>query len=160
MANRVYSLGIYEQAILLYNKNRNEIDHNAHLLLKYALISMEQNKFEQAIELLNQAEKVGCGTDMLYKKAICYEKLGRYEMAEATFQKSIFRNPIRLYPYYMLLRLYASPEYLHKQKVKDMANIVLHKKVKKESEMVEMMRKSAREIVDKMEQIEMNKIAD
>ena len=150
-ANRMYSSGIYEQALLLYNKNRNEITHNPYLLLRHALINMKQNRFEQAIELLNQAEKVGCGTDILYNKAICYENLGKYEMAEATYQKSIFRNPIRLYPYYMLLRLYANPAYLHKQKAKEMANIVLHKKVKIESETVEMMRKSAREIIDKIE---------
>ena len=140
-------INMHEQAIKLMNKNYTKIKHNPHILLNYALMYMKQGNYTKAITILNRAEKVGCSTNILYNKALCYEMMKNYELAEHTYKQSINRNPIMLYPYYRLVKLYSNAAFFDKEKLETTARIALEKKLKIESKTTNIMKNEIREIL-------------
>ena len=49
-------------------------------------------------------------------------------MAEKCFEEAVDLLPGRIYPYFLLAKLYAEPSFFHEDKMKKMAKIVLSKK--------------------------------
>ena len=72
---------------------------------------------------------------------------GDYIQAERWLWKSVHRLPGRIYPYYLLAKLYALPEYRHPDKLERMKRVVLTKKPKVMSTAIRQMR----EEVEKLE---------
>ena len=76
-----------------------------------------------------------------------YQAIGKYEKAEEYFIRSTHRLPGRIYPYYLLAKLYASPGYLQPDKFHEMADLVLTKEPKVQSTAVREMRDEIRKLV-------------
>ena len=73
-----------------------------------------------------------------------YQALEQYQQAEACFFKAANIVPNRLYPYYLLTKLYH--EMGDDEKVNEMANIVLTKEPKVNSTAIREMRQEVREL--------------
>ena len=65
-----------------------------------------------------------------------YQAIGEYEKAEKFLLRSTHRLPGRIYPYYLLAKLYAAPDYRHEEKLKRAIEVVLTaiKEMRKEME--------------------------
>lgn len=72
-----------------------------------------------------------------------------YEQAEAYYLRSITRVPGRIYPYYLLVKLYSDPEYYRPDKLKQAADVVLNKEPKVMSTAVRQMREEVSGILRK-----------
>jgi len=72
------------------------------------------------------------------------QSLGKYAEAEQMFLKSANRLPNRVYPYFLLYKLYSEPAFYNDAKRQAAADSVLHKKPKTESEAIEEMREIVR----------------
>jgi hypothetical protein len=59
--------------------------------------------------------------------------------------------PGRIYPYYLLAKLYAEPEFLNREKFEEMKRIVLMKAPKIHSTAIEEMRREVEEIAKELE---------
>ena len=78
------------------------------------------------------------------------QALGQYMEAEEWFIRSTHRLPNRIYPYYLLAKLYAEhPEVFPKEKLEWAAKVVLEKEAKVESTAIRQMREEVKDIVDK-----------
>ena len=80
-----------------------------------------------------------------------YQALRCYHWAEELllgFGSSFAR---RIYPYYLLAKLYAEPEFLNREKFEEMKRIVLMKAPKIHSTAIEEMRREVEEIAKKLE---------
>lgn len=75
-----------------------------------------------------------------------YVELKQYTEAEEYFIRSSHRLPNRIYPYYLLAKLYAEPQFRQPEKFKKMADKVLHKKPKVYSKAIEEMREEIKNI--------------
>lgn len=73
-----------------------------------------------------------------------YQAIGKYEKAEEYFIRSTHRLPGRIYPYYLLAKLYAEPEYRHPEKLKQAVQIVLTKEPKVQSTAIREMREEVK----------------
>ena len=73
-----------------------------------------------------------------------YQAIGKYEKAEEYFIRSTHRLPGRIYPYYLLAKLYAEPEYQHPEKLKQAVQIVLTKEPKVQSTAIREMREEVK----------------
>ncbi len=62
-----------------------------------------------------------------------YQATGEYEEAEESLIRSTHRLPGRIYPYYLLVKLYAESEYRQPEKLKYAAEVVLTKEPKVQS---------------------------
>ena len=73
------------------------------------------------------------------------QALGEYEEAEAWFIRSTHRLPNRIYPYYLLAKLYAEhPEVFPREKLEWAARMVMEKEAKVESTAIRQMREEVK----------------
>lgn len=77
-----------------------------------------------------------------------YQDIGCFFEAEKCFMSSVHLLPGRIYPYYLLAKLYAGPEHLDTSKVANMASIVLTKTPKIQSKFIDEMRVEMRALLD------------
>ena len=75
-----------------------------------------------------------------------YQSMGEYEKAEEWLIRSTHRLPGRIYPYYLLAKLYAEPQYYQPEKLKWAIEIVLTKNPKVESNAIQEMREEVKKI--------------
>lgn len=78
-----------------------------------------------------------------------YQATGEYEKAEEYFIRSTHRLPGRIYPYYLLAKLYVEPEYRHLEKLKQAVQIVLTKEPKVQSTAIKEMREEVKKLIKK-----------
>ncbi len=76
-----------------------------------------------------------------------YQAIGEYEKAEEYLIRSTHRLPGRIYPYYLLAKLYAEPKYRQPEKLKYAAEIVLTKEPKVQSTAVREMREEVKKLL-------------
>ena len=76
------------------------------------------------------------------------QAMGNYKEAERWLWKSVHLLPERIYPYYLLTKLYADPGYNKLDKAREMAQIVLTKEPKVHSQAIQEMRNEVRNFVD------------
>ena len=78
-----------------------------------------------------------------------YQALGQCKEAEEWFIRSTHRLPNRIYPYYLLAKLYAEhPEMFPKEKLEWAVRMVLEKEAKVESTAIREMRKEVKNLLD------------
>lgn len=115
-------------------------------LFCYGYNLYEEKRYEKAIEILKEAELQSCEPMTLNIIGKCYQELGQYAEAEHWYMRSTHLSPHRIYPYYLLARLYALPEFYRPEQFEKMRNIVLFKPPKVESEAIDEMRKNLEDI--------------
>lgn len=76
-----------------------------------------------------------------------YQAAGDYEKAEEYLIRSTHRLPGRIYPYYLLAKLYAESEYRQPEKLKRMVEVVLTKEPKVQSTAVKEMREEVKKLL-------------
>jgi len=80
-----------------------------------------------------------------------YQELKCYTWAEELFLASVNRLPGRIYPYYLLAKLYAEPEVRNREKFEKVMRIVLTKEPKVHSTAIEEMHREVKEIAENWE---------
>lgn len=88
------------------------------------------NNYDEAIKILKEAERYNCNPMILNIIGKNYQKQANYTKAEEYFIRAIHRLPERIYPYYLLAKLYVEPDYYYPVKHDKMKKIVLTKKPK------------------------------
>ena len=83
-----------------------------------------------------------------------YQGMHCYKRAELCLLSSVHRLPSRIYPYYLLGKLYAEPDFRNEEKFEEMKRIVLTKEPKVYSVAIEEMRKEVEEISKVLESFE------
>lgn len=79
-----------------------------------------------------------------------YQQEENYKEAEQWLWRAVHRLPSRIYPYYLLAKLYAEPTFSQPQKLKEMIHIVLTKNPKVESTATKDMRKEIEKIKNEL----------
>lgn len=145
-AYALYSNGAYQNAFSAYHLVYEKIYHNPKLLLRYARMLTKQGQYQDAIKVLERARKVCNDVAVLNATASCYQHIGDYKQAEVFFRKSVNQLPIRIYPYYMLAKLYADSAYYNRKQMEEMITIVMNKEPKVHSKAVVEMKEEIRKL--------------
>ncbi len=77
-----------------------------------------------------------------------FQALGKYRDAEECFIHAVHLLPGRLYPYYLLAKLYAEPAFYDPDKMNKMAQIVLTKEPKVQSTAIREMREEMAKLLE------------
>ena len=102
----------------------------------------------QAEEELNRALTVSGDPMILNLLGRNAQDKGEFEKAEEFLIRSTHRLPERIYPYYLLVKLYAVPEYYSREKLVRAAEKVLYSEPKVNSTAVREMRQEVRSILN------------
>lgn len=114
--------------------------HNYGFLYGYAKALFDQKRYDEAIAVLERASLISCYPDIYNLKGQCYQAIENHAEAEKSYKRSSLLLPIRIYPYYLLAKLYAEPSYFNIVELKRMADVVLLKEPKVHSKAIDEMR--------------------
>lgn len=149
----LYHSGAYAAAAASYQELTGMF-RNADFRFEYGRSLYKIGKYKEAKEVLDYTLKHYSGDPMILNLlGQVAQAMGDYVEAEEYFLRSTCRLPGRIYPYYLLVRLYADPEYYHPKRLREIAEIVLTKEPKVHSTAIEQMKKEVEKILEKFKTV-------
>ena len=123
---------------------------NVRVLFERAHSLHKAEEWEASTEMMKELMKVSSDAMILNIIGKNCQALGQYEQAEEWFIRSTHRLPNRLYPYYLLVKLYAEvPQIFPREKLEWAAKVVLEKEAKVESTAIRQMREEVNKLLEK-----------
>ena len=105
-------------------------------------------QWQASTELLEEAMKKSSDAMILNIIGKNFQAMGQPKVAEHWYVRSTHRLPNRIYPYYLLAKLYAEhPDVFPKEKMEWAARMVLEKEAKVESTAIRQMRKEVKNLL-------------
>ncbi|MEF8806337.1 MAG: O-antigen ligase family protein [Bacteroides sp.] len=143
----LYNIGAYQSAKEDYGKLYPELANRGAFLFEYGYSLHKLKEYDNSTRILEEAMAHSNDPMILNIIGKNYQALGDYEKAEEYLIRSTHRLPGRIYPYYLLAKLYAEPKYLQPEKLKYAAEIVLTKEPKVQSTAVREMREEVKKLL-------------
>ena len=144
-----YRTGSYAEAKEEYTRLYPELKTRVTFLFEYGHCLHKLKEYEASNMILKEAAARSCAP-MIYNIIAKNEQYqGAYASAENWLKRSINLLPGRIYPYYLLAKLYAEPSFYQPQKMEQMATIVLTKEPKVQSTAVKEMREEMKKLLSK-----------
>lgn len=146
-----YQSGAYRQAIESAAEICEDMKWNAHFMFEYGHALHKAHQPQESNKVLKEALKVSGDPMILNIIGKNEQEMKNYESAEHWYMRAVHRLPGRIYPYYLLARLYADSAFYHPDKLHHMAKIVLEKEPKVQSTAIKQMRREVKELLKKAE---------
>jgi tetratricopeptide (TPR) repeat protein len=133
-----YHAGLYKDTAKSYEKLYPYLNDQIRFLFEYAQCLSKSDQPEKSNTVLRRAVQISCDPMLYNIMGKNYKAMKQYEEAEAVLIKSVQLVPGRLYPWYLLTKLYL--EMGLEEKAAETAKIVLTKEPKVQSPAVREMR--------------------
>ena len=145
----IYNNKAYESVAEDYHELHDKLKHKPEFLFEEAQCLSKTGQHAEAIRVLERAKRLSGDPMIRYMIAKNRQMLGDYREAEEELLQAIGILPERLYPYYLLAKLYAEPEFYQVDKLRAAAGAVLSKEPKVESTAIREMREEVKKIIEK-----------
>lgn len=142
----LYHSGAYSNAKKEYAVLYPTLKSRGAFLFEYGHCLHKLNEYEDSNKILEEGVERTCDPMLLNVIGKNYQQLGQYAVAEKWLLRSTHRLPGRIYPYYLLAKLYADPNFDQPQQMKRMIDVVLKKEPKVQSAAVKEMREEMRKL--------------
>ena len=127
----------------------NRPQKNARQMFEQAHAQHKAGKWWASTELLIETMKVSSDAMVLNIIGKNFQEMGQPKVAEHWYIRSTHRLPNRIYPYYLLAKLYAEhPDVFPKEKLEWAAKVVLEKEAKVESTAIRQMREEVMNLLE------------
>lgn len=156
-ARMLYHLGSYTAANEAYGTLYPRLRKRGEFLFEYGHSLHKSGCFNTSNLFLNQAALYSTDPMILNVMGKNYQEMQHYEQAETCYLAAVHRLPGRIYPYYLLAKLYAEPEYRNREKFEEMQRIVLTKEPKVYSTAIREMRDEVEKIGNNWDYIKSDK---
>lgn len=148
----LYNNKAYEAACDGYEELVPLLGHKPELLFETAQCLSKAEHFADANVLLERAMKLSGDPMIHYMAAKNEQAQGNFPEAEQLLLRAINMLPERIYPYYLLTKLYAEPTFFQEDKFNAAANAVLTKEPKVESTAIREMRTEVKSMLNNIRQ--------
>lgn len=146
-----YWMGRYEEAVEKAERHYADWRWNARFVFEYGHALHRLRRWDASNRVLEQALRVSGDPMVLNIIGKNCQEAGRPEEAERWLLRAACRLPGRIYPYYLLARLYASrPDVFPRERLEWAVGRVVEEEPKVESSAVREMRSRARKLLGKM----------
>ena len=142
-----YNIKAFDIAIGLYKELYPYLYDQSNYLFEYGQCLSKVSKYEESNKILQKSDGISCDPMYYNIKGKNYQGLKQYDQAERCYLYAINLVPHRLYPYYLLSKLYL--EMGDVEKARNSAKLVVDKKVKIDSSAVREMKKEMNDILKK-----------
>ena len=147
----LYHSGAFNAAAEEYGKLYDKMSWNKDFCFEYGRALYKARSYGKAEEVLLKAMEVSGDPMILNMLGRNAQESGEYGKAEKYLLRSTRRLPERVYPHYLLVKLYAEPEYFDRIKLIREAECVLNAEPKVNSTAIREMRQEVKKILeDKM----------
>lgn len=144
----LYHNQAYKKAAREYAKLYEILKHQPEFLFEGAQCFRKTNQPEHAAKWLERAVKLSSDPMFYYVMALNEQALGRYPQAERHLWYAIAILPDRIYPYYLLAKLYAEPAFFQPDKMQEAVKVVMFRKPKVESTAIRQMREELKKHIE------------
>jgi O-antigen polymerase len=148
-ANTLYGINAFAEANTSFVEALPVLKHNGLLLQQYAKSLSMDNRYEEAVTMLNEAGNYYKDEYSFIALGDAYKALGETQKAEEQYQLAASMVPHKFYPLYLLAKLYNQTGQ-HK-KALALAHQILVKEIKIPSQAIKEMREEMKEIIDGIE---------
>ena len=148
-ARVLYNAGAYQSVEKEYERLYPLLRNRAAFLFEYGHGLHKLQKFGRSNRILEEALWCSCDPMILNVIGKNYQQMGDCSSAENSFVRSTYRLPGRIYPYYLLAKLYAEPGFRQPDKFEKMKRIVLMKEPKVHSTAIRQMREELNKMIVK-----------
>ena len=150
-ARMLYQLGSHAAAQKAYEEIRPALDDRGAFLFEYGHSLHKSGNYEESDWILRAATYRSNAPMIRNVMGKNCQAMGYYWQAEAYYLSSVHLLPCRIYPYYMMAKLYAEPEYRNRERFEEMKRIVLTKEPKVYSTAIKEMRDEVEKIENEWE---------
>jgi tetratricopeptide (TPR) repeat protein len=144
-----YHAGAYREAVRAYETLYPQLNDRIQYLFEYGRSLSEAGEPSRSNDVLRRATQISCDPMLYNVMGKNHQAMKEYPQAEACLTKSAQIVPNRLYPWYLLARLYE--ETGEREKARQTARIVLTKEPKVQSAAVREMREKMKGILRRNE---------
>lgn len=148
-----YNSRVYSSAIETYNLLYPKLKHKPEFLFEAAQCKGKTGDYTGANKLLEHAMQLSADPMLYYIMAKNEQSMGHYQKAEYLLLFAIDILPERIYPYYLLCKLYAEPGFGQNGKLHAAVHAVLTKEPKVNSLAIQEMREESKRILKEREDI-------
>ena len=135
--------------LYLYDYREEHPMRKAHTMFNRAHSLHKAGEWEASTEILKETMRISSDAMILNIIGKNCQALGEYKEAEEWFIRSTHRLPNRIYPYYLLAKLYAEhPKFFPREKLEWAVRMVLEKEAKVESTAIKQMREEVKILLD------------
>jgi tetratricopeptide (TPR) repeat protein len=138
----LYRMRHYQEAVTDYEKGYPYLRDEIKFLFQYAQCYSKTEQYAESNRLFEQAARLSCDPMLHNIMGKNWQALKEYSLAEQSFTRAANLAPSRLYPYYLLAKLYHETGDM--EKFRKYAAIVQTKEPKVHSKAVEEMREELR----------------
>lgn len=139
-----YNANLYKDVVVEYEKLYPYLNHEIQFLFEYAQALSKSGEYEAGNRILQKAVRISCDPMLHNIMGKNYQALKNYAMAEQSFRTAANIVPNRLYPCYLLGKLYH--EMNMPEKVCEMTTYVHTKEAKVHSTAVDEMREEMQQL--------------
>ena len=144
----LYRAGAYGQAVACFAAHHADRRHDARFLFEYGHALHRMDRPEESDRVLREAMEVSGDPMILNVMAKNCRRMGRYDEAERWLLRSVHRLPGRIYPYYLLARLYGETGAFPRRKLEWAVRRVTETEPKVHSTAVREMREQVRRMME------------
>lgn len=144
----LYNNKAYAAAVDGYEELLPLLAHKPELLFEAAQCMSKTNRFADANVLLERAMRLSGDPMIHYMAAKNEQSMGNYQKAEKLLLHAIEMLPERIYPYYLLAKLYSESAFYQEDKLIKAADNVLSKEPKVESTAIREMRTEVKKMLN------------
>ena len=124
------------------------LKHKPEFLFEEAQCLHKTAQYHEAIQVLELGKQLSSDPMIRYMLAKNWQAIKDYSKAESELLEAIAILPGRVYPYYLLAKLYAEPDFYQPEKLQKAAKAVLTQKAKVESSAIREMRKDIQKLIN------------
>ena len=146
--------GAFNAAAEEYGKLYDKMSWNKDFCFEYGRALYKVGSYDKAEEVLLKAMAVSGDPMILNMLGRNAQESGEYKKAEKYLLRSTHRLPERIYPHYLLVKLYAEPEFFDRIKFVSEAEHVLNAKPKVNSTAIREMKQEVNKILRDKETLE------
>lgn len=130
---KLYYSGLYSSTVEAYDYIKDMMNWNGDFWFEYGRSLYQLNRTNEAEIALKKALTLSGDPMILNILGLNAQKEKKFKEAERYFYRAINRVPERVYPYYLLVRLYKEKEFYQPEKLYKVAQFILNKKPKVDS---------------------------